>query len=102
MAEAARMVEANGARLIDINMGCPAKKVTTGWSGSALMREPDHALRLIEAVVGAVTVPVGAVESLVRVRTVAVLVLPALSVEVMDSVGLWVAPAGQAKLLVVT
>lgn len=58
MAEAARMVEANGARLIDINMGCPAKKVTTGWSGSALMREPDHALRLIEAVVGAVSVPV--------------------------------------------
>jgi nifR3 family TIM-barrel protein len=58
MAEAARMVEANGARLVDINMGCPAKKVTTGWSGSALMREPDHALRLIEAVVGAVSVPV--------------------------------------------
>jgi nifR3 family TIM-barrel protein len=58
MAEAARMVEANGARLIDINMGCPAKKVTTGWAGSALMREPDHALRLIEAVVGAVSVPV--------------------------------------------
>jgi nifR3 family TIM-barrel protein len=58
MAEAARMVEANGARLIDINMGCPAKKVTAGWSGSALMREPDHALRLIEAVVGAVAVPV--------------------------------------------
>jgi nifR3 family TIM-barrel protein len=58
MAEAARMVEANGARLIDINMGCPAKKVTTGWSGAALLREPDHALRLIEAVVGAVKVPV--------------------------------------------
>ena len=58
MAEAARMVEANGARLIDINMGCPAKKVTNGWSGSALLREPDHALRLIEAVVGAVSVPV--------------------------------------------
>ncbi|MBP1804318.1 tRNA dihydrouridine synthase DusB [Rubellimicrobium aerolatum] len=58
MAEAARMVEANGARLIDINMGCPAKKVTNGWSGSALLREPNHALRLIEAVVGAVKVPV--------------------------------------------
>ena len=58
MAEAARMVEANGARIIDINMGCPAKKVTNGWSGSALLREPDHALRLIEAVVGAVSVPV--------------------------------------------
>ncbi|SMY07384.1 tRNA-dihydrouridine synthase C [Flavimaricola marinus] len=58
MAEAARMVEANGARVIDINMGCPAKKVTNGYSGSALLRDPDHALRLIEAVVGAVSVPV--------------------------------------------
>ncbi len=62
MAEAARMVEARGARIIDINMGCPAKKVVsaggTGASGSALMREPDHALRLIESVVGAVGVPV--------------------------------------------
>ncbi len=58
MAEAARIAEGAGARLIDINMGCPAKKVTSGWSGSALMREPDHALRLIEAVVGAVKAPV--------------------------------------------
>ncbi len=58
MAEAARMVAANGARLIDINMGCPAKKVTGGQSGSALMRDLDHALRLIDAVVGAVDVPV--------------------------------------------
>ena len=58
MAEAARLVEANGAKIIDINMGCPAKKVTGGLSGSALMRDPDHALRLIEAVVGAVSVPV--------------------------------------------
>ncbi len=58
MAEAARFVEGQGARIIDINMGCPSKRVTTGWSGSALMREPDHALRLIEAVVGAVSVPV--------------------------------------------
>ncbi|MFP4043027.1 MAG: tRNA dihydrouridine synthase DusB [Rhodosalinus sp.] len=58
MAEAARMAEANGAPIIDINMGCPAKKVVGGLSGSALMREPDHALRLIEAVVGAVSVPV--------------------------------------------
>ncbi len=58
IAEAARMVEANGAALIDINMGCPAKKVTGGYSGSALMKTPDHALRLIEAVVGAVSVPV--------------------------------------------
>jgi len=58
MAEAARYVEAQGARLIDINMGCPARKVTNGWSGSALMRDLDHALRLIEAVVAAVKVPV--------------------------------------------
>ncbi|WP_410482332.1 tRNA dihydrouridine synthase DusB [Ovoidimarina sediminis] len=58
MAEAARMVEANGARIIDINMGCPAKRVTGGLSGSALLKTPDHALRLIEAVVGAVSVPV--------------------------------------------
>ncbi len=58
MAEAAKYVEGQGARVIDINMGCPAKKVTTGYSGSALMKTPDHALRLIEAVVGAVSVPV--------------------------------------------
>ncbi len=58
MAEAARQVADMGARVIDINMGCPAKKVTGGWSGSALMQVPDHALRLIEAVVKAVDVPV--------------------------------------------
>jgi nifR3 family TIM-barrel protein len=58
MAEAARVAEGQGARIIDINMGCPAKKVTSGLSGSALMRDPDHALSLIEAVVGAVSVPV--------------------------------------------
>ena len=58
MAEAARIAEAQGARIIDINMGCPAKKVTTGLSGSALMRDLDHATGLIEAVVGAVSVPV--------------------------------------------
>jgi nifR3 family TIM-barrel protein len=58
IAEAARMVECMGARIIDINMGCPAKQVTNGFSGSALMRTPDHALRLIEAVVDAVSVPV--------------------------------------------
>lgn len=58
MAEAARMVAANGAAMIDINMGCPAKKVTNGYSGSALMRDPDHALSLIEAVVDAVDIPV--------------------------------------------
>lgn len=58
MAETARIVEGMGARIIDINMGCPAKKVTGGLSGAALMRDPDHALSLIDAVVGAVTVPV--------------------------------------------
>ncbi|WP_425445234.1 tRNA dihydrouridine synthase DusB [Vannielia litorea] len=58
MARAAAMVEENGARIIDINMGCPAKKVTGGLSGSALMKDLDHALTLIEAVVGAVSVPV--------------------------------------------
>ena len=58
MAECARIVADRGARIVDINMGCPAKKVTNGYSGSALMREPDHALRLVEAVVAAVDVPV--------------------------------------------
>ncbi len=58
MAEAARYVAGQGAQIIDINMGCPAKRVTTGYSGSALMRDLDHALRLIDAVVGAVDVPV--------------------------------------------
>ncbi|WP_265500598.1 tRNA dihydrouridine synthase DusB [Paracoccus beibuensis] len=58
MAETARIVEAMGARVIDINMGCPAKKVTGGLSGAALMRDLDHALSLIDAVVGAVAVPV--------------------------------------------
>ncbi|MHA7874438.1 tRNA dihydrouridine synthase DusB [Roseivivax sp.] len=58
MAEAARFVEASGARIVDINMGCPAKKVVGGYSGSALLRDLDHALRLIEAVAGAVSIPV--------------------------------------------
>jgi tRNA-dihydrouridine synthase B len=58
MARAAVIAEAEGAAMIDINMGCPAKKVTGGYSGSALMRDPDHALELIEATVNAVSVPV--------------------------------------------
>ncbi|WP_394703428.1 tRNA dihydrouridine synthase DusB [uncultured Cohaesibacter sp.] len=58
MAEAARLSEGAGAALIDINMGCPAKKVISGYSGSALMRDLDHALSLIDAVVAAVSVPV--------------------------------------------
>ena len=58
LAEAARIAEAAGAGLIDINMGCPAKRVVHGWAGSALMRDLDHATRLIRAVVASVRVPV--------------------------------------------
>ncbi len=58
MARAARAVQDAGAQVIDINMGCPAKKVVGGLSGSALMRDPDHAIGLIDAVVAAVDVPV--------------------------------------------
>lgn len=58
MAEAALISEAAGATLIDINMGCPAKRVISGYSGSALMRDLDQAQSLIDAVVGAVSVPV--------------------------------------------
>ncbi len=58
MAEGARIAEAAGADIIDINMGCPARHVTCGQSGSALMRDLDHALKLIEATISAVKVPV--------------------------------------------
>jgi tRNA-dihydrouridine synthase B len=58
MAEGARIAEAAGADIIDINMGCPAKHVTNGAAGSALMRNIDHAVSLIEATIAAVTVPV--------------------------------------------
>ncbi|MFK8251228.1 tRNA dihydrouridine synthase DusB [Ancylobacter terrae] len=58
MARAAQMAEAAGAAIIDINMGCPAKRVTTGLAGAALLRDLDLATRIIEAVVGAVRVPV--------------------------------------------
>ena len=58
MAEGARIAEGLGADIIDINMGCPAKHVTNGASGSALMRDLKQALTLIDAVVGAVRVPV--------------------------------------------
>jgi tRNA-dihydrouridine synthase B len=58
LAEGARVAEASGANIIDINMGCPARRVTGGWAGSALMRDLGHALGLIEAVVAAVSVPV--------------------------------------------
>ena len=58
MAEGARIAQAAGADIIDINMGCPAKHVTGKQSGSALMRDLDDALTLIDATVGAVSVPV--------------------------------------------
>ncbi len=58
MAQGARMAEAAGADIIDLNMGCPAKEVTGGACGSALMRDLDQAQRLIEATVGATSRPV--------------------------------------------
>ena len=58
MSEGARIAEAAGADIIDINMGCPARHVTGGQSGSALMRDLDHAVSLIEATISAVKVPV--------------------------------------------
>jgi tRNA-dihydrouridine synthase B len=58
MREGARVAEAEGADIIDINMGCPARHVTGGQSGSALMRDLDHAVSLIEATISAVKVPV--------------------------------------------
>jgi tRNA-dihydrouridine synthase B len=58
MAEGARIAAGAGAQVIDINMGCPAKHVTNGAAGSALMRDLDHAVRLIEATIAAVPVPV--------------------------------------------
>ena len=58
MAEAARLNEDRGAALIDINMGCPVKKVVNGDAGSALMREEPLAWRILEAVVKAVAIPV--------------------------------------------
>jgi tRNA-dihydrouridine synthase B len=58
LAKGAALAEAAGAEIIDINMGCPAKEVTGGLSGSALMRDLDNAERLIAAAVGATTRPV--------------------------------------------
>lgn len=58
MAEGARIAEAQGAHMIDINMGCPSKQVTDGAAGSALMRDVNHALSLVEATIAAVRVPV--------------------------------------------
>lgn len=58
MAEGAKIAADSGADILDINMGCPARKVTHGYSGSALMQDPNHALRLIEATVNATNLPV--------------------------------------------
>src|SRR5579864_2833597 len=58
MAEAARLNADRGAALIDINFGCPVKKVVNGHAGSALMRDEQHAARILEAVVRAVSLPV--------------------------------------------
>src|SRR5215475_5405230 len=58
MAEGARIAAGVGAAIIDINMGCPMRHVTTGWSGSALMRDLDHAVSLIDATIAASPVPV--------------------------------------------
>ena len=58
MADAARYNVDHGAQIIDINMGCPAKKVCNAWAGSALMREPALVADILEAVVNAVEVPV--------------------------------------------
>ncbi|UOM35215.1 tRNA dihydrouridine synthase DusB [Acuticoccus sp. I52.16.1] len=58
LAEAAKIAEGAGAHIIDINMGCPAKRVVGGWAGSALMRDPVHAASLVAATVRAVRVPV--------------------------------------------
>ncbi|EJW12128.1 tRNA dihydrouridine synthase B [Rhodovulum sp. PH10] len=58
MAEGARIAADAGADIVDINMGCPARNVTTGAAGAALMQNLDHATRLIEATVAAVSLPV--------------------------------------------
>src|SRR5207244_4855676 len=64
MAEAARMVEAAGADLVDINFGCPVRKVTKTGAGATLLEDPDRACRIVEAMAEAVYVPIS-----VKMRT---------------------------------
>src|SRR5215218_6134840 len=58
MAKAARMVEDAGADLVDVNFGCPVRKVTKTGAGATLLEEPDRACRIVESVANAVSVPV--------------------------------------------
>ena len=58
MAEAARMVEAAGADLVDLNFGCPVRKVTKTGAGATLLDDPDHAARIVSAIATAVDIPV--------------------------------------------
>src|SRR5207247_8326357 len=58
MSEAARIVEAAGADIVDVNFGCPVRKVTKTGAGATLLEDPDHAVRIVDAVAGAVPVPV--------------------------------------------
>ena len=58
MAEAARMVEAAGADLVDVNFGCPVRKVTKTGAGATLLDDPDRACRIVEAMAEAVAIPV--------------------------------------------
>ena len=58
MAEAARMVEAAGADLVDLNFGCPVRKVTKTGAGATLLDDPDHAARIVSAIADAVDIPV--------------------------------------------